>query len=289
MTISFKHSCPHTIFFDNSTEFCNEVQKFILNKLKISHVTCSVNNPASNGKVERFHRFLTNCLAKYAPTDHTTWDDFISSVVIAYRASCHDSTKFSPFFLVYGRDRVLPIDTLLKPRPKYSGDDYVSCMLQRLHVAFRIVKDHIVESRQRNKDRLNARARDPTFKPGDAVFYRNPATRSGLSQKLSMRWDPYYRVIEQTGPVNFRIRHQTTGTEHLGHAKYLRACNIQDVLADTPADSESGSDDANGVAHDDIDSDFLEERDSSASSQHIPTGRVVSPVPSDLPDDMLCD
>ena len=107
---------------------------------------------------------------------------------------------------------------------------------------------------------MNARARDPTFEPGDAVFYRNPATCSGLSQKLSMRLDPYCRVIEQTGPMNFRIRHKITRIEHLVHAKYLRACNIQDVWADTPADSESGSDDANGVAHDDIASDFLEER-----------------------------
>ena len=83
-------------------------------------------------------------------------------------------------------------------------------MLQGLHVTFRIVIRHIVESRQRDKDRLNACVCDPTFEPGDAVFYRNPATRSSLSQKLPMRWDPYYRVIEQTGPVNFRIRPQTT-------------------------------------------------------------------------------
>ena len=34
------------------------------------------------------------------------------------------------------------------------------------------------------------------------------------------------------------------------------------------AESESGSDDTNGVPHDDIASDVLEERDSSASSQH---------------------
>ena len=135
-------------------------------------------------------------------------------------------------------------------------------------MAFKIVKSHVVESWQRKKDRLNARARDPTFEPGDAVFYRNPATCSGLSQKLSMRLDPYCRVIEQTGPMNFRIRHKITRIEHLVHAKYLRACNIQDVWADTPADSESGSDDANGVAHDDIASDFLEERASSAFTTH---------------------
>ena len=35
-------------------------------------------------------------------------------------------------FIVYGRDPVLPMDTLLQPRPKYMGEDYVPCMLERL-------------------------------------------------------------------------------------------------------------------------------------------------------------
>ena len=44
-----------------------------------------------------------------------------------------------------------------------------------------------------------------------------------------MRWNPYYRVVEQTGPVNFRIRHQTTGADHVVHAKFLRRCNPEEV------------------------------------------------------------
>ena len=59
-------------------------------------------------KLSVFIDSYNDCLGKYAYADHTTWDELISPVVIAYRASCHDSTKFWPFFIVYGRDPVLP-------------------------------------------------------------------------------------------------------------------------------------------------------------------------------------
>ena len=56
----------------------------------------------------------------------------------------------------------------------------------------------IMQSRNRRKSQLNRRARNANFEPGDAVFYLDPTVRSGLSSKLSMRWNPYYRVVEQS-------------------------------------------------------------------------------------------
>ena len=103
------HTCPRTIISDNGTEFCNDVCKTLYDRLKMSHIRCSVRNPASNGKVERFHRFLNDTLAKYAHADHQTWDQFIPAVVMAYRTSSNESSKFTPYFIVYGRDPVLPI------------------------------------------------------------------------------------------------------------------------------------------------------------------------------------
>ena len=47
----------------------------------------------------------------YTAKDQTDWDEFISSVLFAYRISqATSSTKFSPFQLLYGRMPRLPID-----------------------------------------------------------------------------------------------------------------------------------------------------------------------------------
>lgn len=46
--------------------------------------------------------------------EQNEWDLYLDAVLFSYRVSRHDSTKFSPFYLVYGRNARLPIDFNLK-------------------------------------------------------------------------------------------------------------------------------------------------------------------------------
>lgn len=38
------------------------------------------------------------------------WPDILQGVLFAYRTAVHTSTKYSPFFMLYQREPVLPID-----------------------------------------------------------------------------------------------------------------------------------------------------------------------------------
>lgn len=38
------------------------------------------------------------------------WPDILQGVLFAYRTVQHTSTKYSPFFVLYQRDPVLPVD-----------------------------------------------------------------------------------------------------------------------------------------------------------------------------------
>ena len=42
------------------------------------------------------------------------WDEFIDSAVFAYNTSCHESTHYTPFEVMFGRKATLPIDLDLK-------------------------------------------------------------------------------------------------------------------------------------------------------------------------------
>ena len=217
-----QHGCPKVMLSDRGTEFVNHIVGLLLEKLKVSHIKTSPFHPQGNGKTERFHRFMNSVLAKYTQHDQFTWDQYIPGMLMAYRTSVNDTTQFSPFFLVYGRDPVLPMDTLLNPQLRYMGEDYVPCMLQRLHMAYNEVKCNMQEARDRNKRRLNERATTNAFQAGDAVFYYDQTTAPGHSDKLTLHWKPHYRIVEQLSPVNFRIRHQVTGKSKVVHAENLQ-------------------------------------------------------------------
>lgn len=64
------------------------------------------------------------------------------------------------YYLLYGRDVVLPIDTLLKPRLKYQGEDLHKITFQEQHKAFmlfhgRIRKQQRKQAKYGNKNRAD--------------------------------------------------------------------------------------------------------------------------------------
>ena len=74
----------------------------------------SAYHPQSNGQDERFNQTLQHQLLKYVDEKQNTWDLYIESVLFSYRVSVQDSTKQTPFYLVYGRQARLPVDLQIK-------------------------------------------------------------------------------------------------------------------------------------------------------------------------------
>lgn len=75
----------------------------------------SAYHPQSNGLDERFNQTLQRQLLKFVDSEQTDWDLYLDSILFSYRVSRQDSTKHSPFLLVYGRQPRLPIEFNMKP------------------------------------------------------------------------------------------------------------------------------------------------------------------------------
>lgn len=224
-----RHGCPRVLLSDRGTEFLNAVVSHITQKLHMVHLKSSPYHPQGNGKIERFHRYMNDVLSKYSYKRPLEWDTYIPSMLMTYRTSVQDSTLFSPFYMLHGRDPVLPMDTLLQPKLRYQGDDYVPTMLQRMHEVHLDAKGHMEEARERNKDRLDLKAKQRNFSPGDPVFYYNHTHLPGESSKLKLKWQPFFRIVEQRSPVNYLIKHQKTGVTKLVHVNDLQHANPEET------------------------------------------------------------
>ena len=56
-------------------------------------------------------------LAKYSKEFGAKWDTYLQHLLFAYQTKSHELTMDSPFFLLYGRDARLPIDSVLDTLP----------------------------------------------------------------------------------------------------------------------------------------------------------------------------
>ena len=165
--------CSLQIVTDNSTENVNKIIKDVLESLKTDHVLTSVYHPQSNAKVERFHRTLHDVLAKRLADDQRTWDLHLNQALAALRFNVSESSKFSPFYLLYNRDVVLPVDNLLKPRRKYHGEELLKITLQEQHKAFLTVRNNLRKAKKRQAKYADRNSKAVEFEISDPVYYKN--------------------------------------------------------------------------------------------------------------------
>ena len=146
----------------------------------------------------------------------------MNQTLAAIRFHPNESSKFSPYYLLYNRDVVLPLDTLLKPRRRYAGEDQHKIILQEQHKAFLLVHRNMKLSKEKQKEQADKRSEDVQLQVGDPVYLKNNRRKN----KLDKKWLPYYRIIKQTGPVSFVVKDQLTGTTTKCHARQLRLADI---------------------------------------------------------------
>ncbi|CAG2228657.1 unnamed protein product [Mytilus edulis] len=156
--------------------------------------------------------------------DTSTWDLFLNQALAAIRFNISESSKFSPFYLLYTRDAVLPIDNIMKPHRKYIVEDLHQIMLNQQHKAFVLVHRSIKQVQKRQLKYINKNCVDEGFKIGDPVYCKNHLKKN----KLDNRWTPYFRIVDQTSPVSFMIKDQLTGVVRKAHAEHLRIAKIDE-------------------------------------------------------------
>ena len=65
--------------------------------------------PNVNGKVEAIDKGLKNIIYRISNKNKSNWNIMLSPTLWAYKTSVNTATDFTPFFLVYGVEEILPI------------------------------------------------------------------------------------------------------------------------------------------------------------------------------------
>ena len=108
-----RHGVPTELLSDRGKAFLSKLMIDVYKLLGIRKANTTAYHPQTDGLVERFHRTLTDMLAKRVQRSGKDWDEQLPYVLFAYRTSIQTWTQEGPFYLLYGRDPQLPGDVVL--------------------------------------------------------------------------------------------------------------------------------------------------------------------------------
>ena len=156
---------------DNGTEFKNKIFEQVAKELGVVYkLYTPPYHPASNGKIEGFHAFLKACISKHI-SPQLEWDDLVPLACTAYNFIPNEHSKESPFFLMFGRDPVLPLNTLLEPKIRYMGNDINILSLEAMKKLYEITA--ISLKLARDKGDSQEQPMPTKLQPGSKIILRD--------------------------------------------------------------------------------------------------------------------
>ena len=212
-----KFSGSLKILSDNGTEFKNQLFEKIAKELGMKHkIYTAPYHPSSYGHIEGFHNFLKACIAKHI-SSQLEWTHVIPLACAAYNFLPNEHSKESPFFLVFGRDAVLPLNSLLSPQLRYLGNDLNILSLEALKNMYQIATENLHWSHARHNSTLPKQL-PHHFTEGDTVLIKNHT-----ASPFDPRYIGDYRIVSFKG--NQVKLTPFTGArskmEHISNIKYM--------------------------------------------------------------------
>ena len=202
------------ILSDNGTEFKNKLFEQVAKELGVEYkLYTPPYHPASNGHIEGFHAFLKACIAKHV-MPQVEWDALVPLACAAYNFIPNEHSKESPFFLMFGRDPVLPLNTLLEPKLRYLGNDINILSLEAMKNMYEIAATNLKIAREKRDPPKDSKP--IPLQPGDTVLVQNH-TKGPFDPK----YIGDYCVVSIKGN-QIEVRPSIGGPTEMKHVKHVK-------------------------------------------------------------------
>ena len=157
-------------------------------------------HPQANGRVERQHQILKSILKKLCSSKQRQWHRYLPAVMFSMREIPSDSTGFSPFEILYGRQVRGPLSVLkeLWTNDGLSSEEtdlysYVLQLRNDLSEICDIVVENMNISSDKYKTYFDLKSCKRKLKVNDEVLLLVPDKQS----KLQLSWIGPYKVLER--------------------------------------------------------------------------------------------
>lgn len=216
MKIFGRFGYPLEVVTDNGRQFVSTLFDSFLTTCGIKHIRASPYYPKSNGKIERFHRYLKKAF-RACKCEGKRWTDQLSKILMAYRTTTHRASGETPAYLIFGRE----MRTKLPHWEEEENEDRNSD-----------IRKHHDEYKKKMKEYADKKhgAKEHSFEIGDIVYIANLE-----NNKLDSKYkDVRYVILKSTSDTSFELVNTENGSRVNRNVKHLRHAPVNEVSIPEP-------------------------------------------------------
>jgi len=216
---------PQRLHSDQGRNFESRVIKELCEISGMDKSRTTPYHPMGNGACERMNRTLLKMLGTLDDEKKSSWRKYIATLVHFYNCTPHESTGYSPYRLMFGREPKLPVDVIFgidNERQEQNYTQYIENLQEEMEYSNRLVEMHSRKAAAKNKTNYDKHQRGNVLETGDHVLIRKVGIKG--RHKLADKWESEsYVVMEKPNadiPV-YKIRHLNRGNIKILHRNML--------------------------------------------------------------------
>ncbi|GFU04770.1 retrovirus-related Pol polyprotein from transposon 412 [Trichonephila clavipes] len=204
--IVLRHGAPRVIITDRGAVFRSRLISSLVDLCNIDHRFTTAYHPQTNGLTERFNKTLADMLSMYVDVEQKNWDEILPFVTFAYNTAKQETTGFTPFYLLHGREAETTLDTMLPFCPNDFDDNNITKIAARAEESRQLARVHTLRAQDKDRRRYDSKHQMVSYAPGDLVWIYTPVRKVGLSEKLLRRYFGPYQVLRRLSAVTYAVQ-----------------------------------------------------------------------------------
>ena len=137
-------SAPAYLISDQGKAFMGHIITHLCDLYGVQKLRTSPYHAQTNGQVERMNQTIICMIGKLEEDKKACWSEHLPELLLAYNTTCSAVTKYSPYYLLFGRRPRIPVDYLfptLHDSPHQTMMEVsVVAMQKRLKEAFAVAR-----------------------------------------------------------------------------------------------------------------------------------------------------
>jgi hypothetical protein len=204
-----RYGAPKVIVSDRGKSFMSKLIAKLCEFFEIERHFTSSFHPQSNSVAERMNQSIIASLRKNLPEDGN-WTKVLPGVLAALRAGVNTrSSKYSPYYLLFGKEMRMAVDNVLKPleNASASATECIDDIRQAVNKTRKVAAENIRKEQEKYKAQFDRKASHPMYQRGDLVLLYQP--KPPLSCKSPKLYRPYigpYFIEETHDGYTYTIR-----------------------------------------------------------------------------------